>query len=55
MNEYKEMYLALFRATEQAINTLIAAQQECEERYLSMPEPNFKVFSLSPQQKENPK
>ncbi len=34
MPDYKEMYLTLFRATEQAINTLVAAQQACEERYI---------------------
>lgn len=32
--DYKEMYLKLFRASEAAINFLIAAQQECEEMYL---------------------
>ena len=32
---YKELYLTLFRATEQAINALIAAQQRCEELYLA--------------------
>ncbi|HIV87010.1 MAG TPA: hypothetical protein H9896_02755 [Candidatus Pygmaiobacter gallistercoris] len=32
---YKELYLTLFRATEQAINTLIEAQQRCEELYLA--------------------
>jgi len=31
MPDYKEMYLTLFRATEDAINRLIAAQQLCEE------------------------
>lgn len=35
MPDYKEMYLTLFRATEQAINTLVAAQQACEERYIN--------------------
>ena len=35
MPDYKEMYLTLFRATEQAANTLIAAQRSCEELYLS--------------------
>lgn len=37
---YKEMYLHLMRETEKAIRILIAAQQECEERYLNAaPEP----------------
>lgn len=35
MTDYKEMYLTLFRASEQAINTLIAAQQACEELYIN--------------------
>lgn len=38
MPDYKEMYLTLFRATEQAINTLIAAQQQCEELYMDAPQ-----------------
>ena len=43
MPDYKEMYETLFRATEfrateQAINTLIRAQQEREELYLNAPE-----------------
>lgn len=38
MPDYKEMYLTLFRATEQAINALIAAQQQCEELYMDAPQ-----------------
>lgn len=38
MPDYKKMYLTLFWATEQAINTLIAAQQECEELYMEAPQ-----------------
>ena len=30
MPDYKEMYLKMVRASEKAINTLIAVQQECE-------------------------
>lgn len=44
MPDYKEMYLTLFRATEKAINLLISAQQECEDLYLSAPEPELLVF-----------
>lgn len=44
MPDYKEMYFSLFRATEKAINLLIAAQQECEELYLSAPEPELLVL-----------
>ncbi|WP_312940298.1 hypothetical protein [Oscillibacter sp.] len=38
MPDYKELYLKLFRASEEAVNHLIAAQQECEELYLSQDE-----------------
>ncbi|MCI9506413.1 MAG: hypothetical protein HFF62_07435 [Oscillospiraceae bacterium] len=44
MVDYKKMYLTLFNATEDAINTLenvrqslIQAQRECEELYVSEP------------------
>lgn len=30
----KELYLKMFRASEQAINILIEAQRECEEMYI---------------------
>lgn len=46
MPDYKEMYLTLFRATEQAINTLIEAQRECEELYISNPETELRVIPL---------
>lgn len=46
MPDYKEMYLKLFRATEEALNTLITAQRECEELYLSSPEPELKVIPM---------
>lgn len=32
------MYLKLFDVTEQAINSLIAAQRRCEEIYMCSPE-----------------
>ena len=38
MPDYKKMYLTLLNASEEAINTLIAAQQECEELYLDSDE-----------------
>ena len=47
MPDYKEMYLTLFRATEQAINTLIAAQQQCEELYMNAPQGDLIVLSQS--------
>lgn len=46
MPDYKELYFKLFRATEQAVNVLIAAQQECEELYLSEPEPELSVLTM---------
>lgn len=44
MADYKEMYLTMMRAAEQAINILIAAQQACEEAYLHEDAPH--VFIL---------
>lgn len=41
MPDYQEMYLTLFRATEQAVRTLIAAQQACEELYIHAPRENL--------------
>ena len=49
MPDYKEMYLKLFRASEEAVNVIIAAQRECEEMYVSAPEPELKVITLSEQ------
>lgn len=50
MPDYKAMYLALFHATEQAIDTLIAAQRECEELYLSAPD---ETLTLLPHESED--
>lgn len=52
MPDYKEMYLKMFRASEQAIQILITAQRDCEERYISYPEPVFKVVSILPGNKK---
>ncbi len=38
--DYKEMYLKMVRASEDAVRTLIKAQQECEEIYLATTEPD---------------
>ena len=46
MPDYKKMYLTLFRATEQAINTLIEAQRTCEELYINEPETELRVIPL---------
>ena len=52
MPDYKEMYLTLFRATEQAINQLIAAQQACEELYLREEPPALSIISKTEQPPE---
>ena len=52
MPDYKEMYLKLFRASEQAVNIIIDAQRECEEMFLSAPEPGVTVLSFG---EEHPK
>ena len=54
MPDYKQMYLTLFRATEQAINTLIEAQRACEELYISELETELQVIPL-PDRAENEK
>jgi len=46
MPDYKEMYLKLFRASEEAVNLLIAAQRECEEIYMNAPDPELKILTL---------
>lgn len=46
MPDYKEMYLKIFRASEEAINILIAAQRECEEYYIDYPEPKLTVIPM---------
>ena len=45
MPDYKEMYLTMVRASEDAINCLAAAQKKCEELYLSSPEPELTVLT----------
>ena len=42
--DYKEMYLKMMRASEAAIKILVKAQQECEEMYISQPEPKLIVL-----------
>jgi len=46
------MYLKMFRASEQAVNILIAAQRECEELYISSPEPELAVVPLPTESKK---
>ena len=50
MPDYKEMYLHLMRETEKAVRILIKAQQDCEELYLSAPEPELTVLKFPPDQ-----
>lgn len=47
MPDYKEMYVVLFRASEQAINILIDAQQACEELYVADTDPVLKALAPS--------
>lgn len=42
MPDYQEMYRKMVRASEAAINILIEAQRECEELYISFPEPEVR-------------
>ena len=53
MPDYKEMYLTLFRATEQAINLLIAAQQTCEDMYVNAPEDKLSTLHGDPDAEES--
>lgn len=39
MPDYKEMYLKMLRASEEAMKLLIRTQRECEELYISSEEP----------------
>ena len=59
MPDYKEMYLTMVRAREDAINmldktidTLIVAQQKCEELYLASPGPELTILKARPQKIE---
>ncbi len=52
MSDYKEMYLKMFRASEQALDILIAAQRECEEYYIFSLEPELTVVPLPTENKK---
>ena len=41
MVDYKQMYYKMITATEQSIEILIKAQQECEEIYISCDDDEF--------------
>ena len=51
MPDYKEMYFTLFRATEQAVHTLVTAQRACEELYISQGDGEL---TLLPQKEKHP-
>lgn len=53
MLNYKELYLKLFRASEEAANILIAAQQAREELYISRSEPKLTLVPLPSAEKQN--
>ena len=46
MPNYGEMYLKMFRASEKAINLIIAAQQECEALYIDETPPALQLRIL---------
>ncbi|MBD5118679.1 MAG: hypothetical protein HDT37_06165 [Clostridiales bacterium] len=52
MADYKEMYIRMFQAATQAIEILQKAQQDCEELYISAPEPELTVFPGRPSETE---
>ena len=47
MPDYKELYLKLFRASNQAIELLIAVQRECEEWYCSAEDTELEVLDFT--------
>ncbi|MBD5085084.1 MAG: hypothetical protein HDT33_08565 [Clostridiales bacterium] len=52
MADYQEMYIRMFQAATQAIEILQKAQQDCEELYISAPEPELTVFQGRPSETE---
>lgn len=46
-NLYKELYFTMMHETEKAINTLIKAQQKCEELYMQAAELDSADVELS--------
>ena len=46
MPDYKEMYLIMTRASEQAMNILIDAQRKCEELYVRDEPPSGSLLTL---------
>ena len=54
MPDYREMYLKMMRASEQALRILIKAQQECEEMYLSAADETEEKEKPSPEGEGGP-
>ena len=48
--DYKELYLKMVRASEEAMRILIKAQQECEELYLQAEDEDQTISTLPPDQ-----
>ncbi len=44
MADYKELYLTMVRATEQAIDILIEAQRKCEDLYIDSPDAEIRLL-----------
>ncbi len=53
MLDYKKMYHIMVKETENAINTLIAAQRKCEELFLEAEDPEFILMEPSDGAREN--
>lgn len=52
MPDYKEMYLTMIKASEQAISVLIDAQRQAEEIYIATPVPDIAVLPTAAEQSE---
>lgn len=53
MPDYKELYLKMFRASEEAINLLIAAQRECENLYVSSSESDITIVDFTGKERQD--
>lgn len=54
MADYRKMYVALFSASEKAVDILIAAQKECEEMYLQDDSVCFRISPKGDQMDDAP-
>lgn len=53
MPDYQEMYLEMVRASEKAMDILIAAQRRCEEMYISAPDPELTVLPVKAEERDS--